>query len=248
MPSSQPLTSDHRPFTQESTRDDLCPTRGAGTVRGDDIGVGVDRSRSLGGELGGSPMRIPVPHAPRDRGVRPSQLLENLQRFHWREIEPAIRFAAEKYEKIRRGLILARSSGSRRDASMRRLPPESGAGSCGQPPEANYRFLLRAWPPSVNQIPDRSKRLLFALSAAALILSDPNVSTYLRRAGSALRKIENSAIIAVASNVVAHRAIILRSEICIETGTLTVPIATVRFRRSSDLDPGGPPRARRSVG
>jgi len=28
-----------------------------------------------------------------------------------------------------------------------------------------------------------------------------------------------------------------------ETGTLTLPIATVRFRRSSDLDPDGPPRA-----
>src|ERR1700730_2101498 len=67
-----------------------------------------------------------------------------------------------------------------------RLPLKSGAGTCGQPPEANYRFLLRAWTPSVNQIPDRSKRLLFALSAAALILSDPNVSTYLRRAVSAL--------------------------------------------------------------
>src|ERR1700746_1721181 len=28
-----------------------------------------------------------------------------------------------------------------------------------------------------------------------------------------------------------------------ETGTLTLPIATVRFRRSSDLDPDGPPGA-----
>jgi hypothetical protein len=42
----------------------------------------------------------------------------------------------------------------------------------------------------------------------------------------------------VAEQRLAHRAIILRSEICIETGTLTVPIATVRLRRWSDLDPG----------
>jgi hypothetical protein len=40
----------------------------------------------------------------------------------------------------------------------------------------------------------------------------------------------------VAEQRLVHRAIILRSEICIETGTLTVPIATVWLRRSSDLE------------
>ncbi len=77
----------------------MCPTRGARTVRRNDIGIGVDCSCSLRGELGRSPMSVAVPYAPRDRGVRPRQLLENLHRFHWREIEPAIRFGEENAKK-----------------------------------------------------------------------------------------------------------------------------------------------------
>ena len=69
----------------------------------------------------------------------------------------------------------ARSSGSRRDASMRSRLAKIRAGTCGQPPEANYRFLCRAQTPpsSFDQI--RS-------STAALSPSGPDVSTGLRLA------------------------------------------------------------------
>src|ERR1700730_17986670 len=82
-----------------SVRGDLCLPRGARTVGGNDIGVGVDGSRSIRGELGGSPMGVAIPYAPRARGIRPPQLLENLHRFHWREIEPAIRFGKKDAKK-----------------------------------------------------------------------------------------------------------------------------------------------------
>jgi len=65
MPSSQPLTRDHRPFT----------------------------------------MSVAVPYAPRDRGIRPYQLLEDLHGFHGREIEPAISCGEKDAKKSRVSLF-----------------------------------------------------------------------------------------------------------------------------------------------
>jgi hypothetical protein len=74
-----------------STRDNLSLSGGARTVRGNDIRVRVHSPCCLRRELSGSLMRIAIPHAPSDRGIRPRQLLENLHCFHRREIEPGVR-------------------------------------------------------------------------------------------------------------------------------------------------------------
>src|SRR4029077_10121932 len=66
----------------------------------------MDGSRGLGRELGGGPMSVAVPYAPCDRGVRLRQLLENLHRFHWGEIQPAINLGEMDAEKTGMGQVL----------------------------------------------------------------------------------------------------------------------------------------------
>ncbi len=50
----------------------------------------MDGVRRLRGELSCGPVRIAVPHAPRDRGIGFRQLLEYRDAVHWRQVEPAI--------------------------------------------------------------------------------------------------------------------------------------------------------------
>ena len=65
-------------------------TRGARTVGRDDVRIVMDGMRRLGGELSCDPVRITVPHAPRDRGIGFRQLLEYRDAVHRRQVEPAI--------------------------------------------------------------------------------------------------------------------------------------------------------------
>ena len=74
-------------------------SRSTRAVGGDDCRVGVDGPRRLRRKLRGGPMRVAVPHAPCDRGVRPCQLLEDLDPRHRSQIEPAIGRRQEDAEK-----------------------------------------------------------------------------------------------------------------------------------------------------
>jgi hypothetical protein len=107
-PGAEFASAHQRPSATDtiSAVDDLRLPRRARTICGNDIRVGVDGSRSLRRELGGDPMRVAVPHAPCDRGVRPRQLLENLHRLRRGQIKPPIGLGQENAEKSGTGQIL----------------------------------------------------------------------------------------------------------------------------------------------
>src|ERR1051325_1283790 len=63
---------------------------GARTVSRDYIRIVVNGVRRLGRKLRSGPMRIAIPHAPRDRRIGFRQLLEDRNAVHRRQIEPAI--------------------------------------------------------------------------------------------------------------------------------------------------------------
>jgi len=66
----------------------------------------MDGTRDFGCELDGRPMRVAVPHAPRDRRVGARQLLIDLERRHRFEVEAAIGFGHKDPEKTRSGQLL----------------------------------------------------------------------------------------------------------------------------------------------
>src|SRR5262245_61510626 len=90
-----------------SANRDVSLPRGSRTVRSNDIRVRMHGLCSLGRKLSGSPVSIALPYAPRDRGIRPCQLLEDLHGFHGREVEPAISCGEKDAKKSRVSLILA---------------------------------------------------------------------------------------------------------------------------------------------
>ncbi len=65
--------------------------------------TGVDGAGGLRGELRSGPVRIAIPHAPRDRCIRPREFLEDRQRIGRREVKaPVCRWKEDAKETIAR--------------------------------------------------------------------------------------------------------------------------------------------------
>jgi hypothetical protein len=85
-PGRELAAADKRPATRHAIAvlDDLRLTRGARAVGGDDVRIAMDGVRRLGRELRRGPVRIAIPHAPRDRGISLGKLLEDCDALHRR--------------------------------------------------------------------------------------------------------------------------------------------------------------------
>src|SRR4030095_4777458 len=88
-PGAELAAADQRPAPADSvtTLDDHRPSTGAGAVRENRIRIGKDCEGNLLRPPDRRPVRVPIPHAPRDRGVRARGLLEDLRRRNRGEVE-----------------------------------------------------------------------------------------------------------------------------------------------------------------
>src|SRR5215813_14070792 len=135
-PGCEFATADQRPAPAqaEAAVDDMRLTRGARTIGRDDIRLVMDGVRRLLGELGGGPMRIAVPHAPRYRPVRFRQLLEYGDAVHWCQVEPAVGRRQENAKKSRSGEgtreLFRHASGCLDSVALSDNAPPEVASSC----------------------------------------------------------------------------------------------------------------------
>ena len=144
-------TADQRPATgqAEATVDDMRLTRGLRIVGRDDVRIVMDGVPRFGGELCCGPMRIAVPHAPRDRRVGFRQLLEHGDAVHWRQVEPAIGRRQENAKKAGVGEvareIFRQPSGCFDSIALRDNTRLEVAGSCKKG-SAIDRIVLHHYP------------------------------------------------------------------------------------------------------
>ena len=132
----------------------------------------MDGVRRLGRELSCGPMRIAVPHAPRDRRVGFRQLLEHRDAVHWRQVEPAIGRRQENAKKAGVGEvareIFRQPSGCFDTIALRDNTRLEVAGSCKKGSAIDR--IVHSYPPMLSVKPLSFDEVKYALCVSDILL------------------------------------------------------------------------------